>query len=209
MAGFSYRTLRKSSAKPWPSCGRDPHFEEPASGPRGVATAMERGRAHGGVLRGDRRRPDRAAVTAVVLTYHAVEDGPAPLCVEPELFRAQLDCLVDVGAETLTISALAACLRDGSLPARAVAITFDATVARASCGRPRRCSPSAADGDGLLCRRSSRRPERLADAAGRDAVARACRPRRARRAAPGRDRDRRPRRRARAARHRRCGDGGA
>jgi peptidoglycan/xylan/chitin deacetylase (PgdA/CDA1 family) len=64
-------------------------------------------------------------VTAVVLTYHAVEDGPAPLCIDPELFRAQLDCLLEVGAETLTISGLAARLRDGGLPARAVAITFD------------------------------------------------------------------------------------
>jgi peptidoglycan/xylan/chitin deacetylase (PgdA/CDA1 family) len=72
-------------------------------------------------------------VTVVVLTYHAVEDGPAPLCIEPERFRAQVDCLLEVGAETLTISQLAACLRDGTLPARAVAITFDdgcASVAR-------------------------------------------------------------------------------
>lgn len=64
-------------------------------------------------------------MTAVVLMYHAVEDGPAPLCIEPELFRAQLDCLVDAGAETLTISGLATRLRDDTLPARAVAITFD------------------------------------------------------------------------------------
>jgi len=72
-------------------------------------------------------------VTAVVLTYHAVENGPAPLCIEPDLFRAQLDCLVEVGAETLTISSLAAHLRGGTLSARAVAITFDdgcASVAR-------------------------------------------------------------------------------
>lgn len=72
-------------------------------------------------------------MTAVVLTYHAVEDGPAPLCIEPDLFRAQLDCLLEVGAETLTIASLAARLRDGTLPARAVAITFDdgcASVAR-------------------------------------------------------------------------------
>ena len=72
-------------------------------------------------------------MTAVVLTYHAVEDGPAPLCIDPELFRAQLDCLLEVGAEALTISGLAACLRDGTLPARAVALTFDdgcASVAR-------------------------------------------------------------------------------
>ena len=44
-------------------------------------------------------------MTAVVLRYHAVEDGPTPLCTEPERFRAQLDCLVELGVETLTISA--------------------------------------------------------------------------------------------------------
>lgn len=72
-------------------------------------------------------------MTAVILTYHAVEDGPAPLCIEPDLFRAQLDCLLEVGAETLTIASLGVRLRDSTVPARAVAITFDdgcASVAR-------------------------------------------------------------------------------
>lgn len=62
---------------------------------------------------------------ALILTYHAVEAGPAPLCIEPGLFAAHLDCLAAVGAQTLTISELADCLRAGELPERAVAITFD------------------------------------------------------------------------------------
>jgi peptidoglycan/xylan/chitin deacetylase (PgdA/CDA1 family) len=64
-------------------------------------------------------------MTALILTYHAVEDGPGPLCVSPASFRAQLDCLAELGAVTLTVSQLAAALRDRALPDRAVAITFD------------------------------------------------------------------------------------
>jgi peptidoglycan/xylan/chitin deacetylase (PgdA/CDA1 family) len=72
-------------------------------------------------------------MTAVILMYHAVEEGPTPLCIEPDRFRAQLDCLLEVGAKALTISRLVACLHDGTVPSRAVAITFDdgcASVAR-------------------------------------------------------------------------------
>jgi peptidoglycan/xylan/chitin deacetylase (PgdA/CDA1 family) len=64
-------------------------------------------------------------VTPVVITYHAVEEGPAPLCIEPDRFRAQIDILAGLGVETLTVSRLAECLRDGKLPERAVCITFD------------------------------------------------------------------------------------
>lgn len=61
----------------------------------------------------------------LILTYHAIEPGPAPLCVDPDLFAAHLDCLADCGAQILTVSELAGCLRAGELPDRAVAITFD------------------------------------------------------------------------------------
>lgn len=61
----------------------------------------------------------------LILTYHAIEPGPAPLCVDPDLFAEHLDCLADCGVPTLTISELASCLRAGELPDRAVAITFD------------------------------------------------------------------------------------
>jgi peptidoglycan/xylan/chitin deacetylase (PgdA/CDA1 family) len=64
-------------------------------------------------------------VTGVVLTYHAVEDGPQPLCVDPKLFEEHLDVLGEAGATTLTVSELGDALRAGAMPERAVAITFD------------------------------------------------------------------------------------
>jgi peptidoglycan/xylan/chitin deacetylase (PgdA/CDA1 family) len=62
---------------------------------------------------------------AVVLTYHAIDRGRPPLSVEPALFRRQLDCIVDCGASSLTISELAERASTGTIPERAVAITFD------------------------------------------------------------------------------------
>ena len=62
---------------------------------------------------------------AIVLTYHAVEKGPQPLCLDPDLFRAHLDVFAEADAHTLTVSGLAAALAKGALPDRAVAITFD------------------------------------------------------------------------------------
>lgn len=74
-------------------------------------------------------------MSALVLTYHGVEPGPGPLFVEPELFQRQLDTIVESGASVLTISQLAAAIREERLPESAVAITFDdgfASVARAA-----------------------------------------------------------------------------
>jgi peptidoglycan/xylan/chitin deacetylase (PgdA/CDA1 family) len=62
---------------------------------------------------------------ALLLTYHAVEPGPPPLCIEPELFARHLDAIVESGATVLTVGALAAALRGRRLPEHAVAITFD------------------------------------------------------------------------------------
>ena len=62
---------------------------------------------------------------ALLLTYHAVEPGPPPLCIAPELFARHLDAIVESGASLLTVGALAAALRGRRLPERAVAITFD------------------------------------------------------------------------------------
>jgi peptidoglycan/xylan/chitin deacetylase (PgdA/CDA1 family) len=77
--------------------------------------------------------PARPEPRALVLTYHAVQRGPAPLCLEPELFRRHVECIAASGAQCLTISQLAAALRAGTLAERALAITFDdgaASVAR-------------------------------------------------------------------------------
>ncbi len=61
----------------------------------------------------------------LILTYHAVEPGPEPLCVAPEQFRAHLDCIVDSGVRTVTISELAGALGAGMPAEPLVAITFD------------------------------------------------------------------------------------
>lgn len=61
----------------------------------------------------------------LILTYHAVEDGPAPLCVDPKLFAEHVAVIAASGAKTLTVSELAAALRARNMPDHAVAITFD------------------------------------------------------------------------------------
>jgi peptidoglycan/xylan/chitin deacetylase (PgdA/CDA1 family) len=64
-------------------------------------------------------------MTAVILTYHAIEDGPPPLCVDPKTFRAHLEVIARSGAEVLTVSELVEALQRPDPPERAVAITFD------------------------------------------------------------------------------------
>lgn len=61
----------------------------------------------------------------LILTYHGVEPGPPPLFIEPPDFEAHLQVLADAHAVVLSVSALARGLREGTLPRRAVAITFD------------------------------------------------------------------------------------
>jgi peptidoglycan/xylan/chitin deacetylase (PgdA/CDA1 family) len=68
------------------------------------------------LLRGD--RGGTVARGSLILTYHAIEAGPAPLCIEPELFARHLDEIVSSGAEVVTVSEL----RELE---RAVALTFD------------------------------------------------------------------------------------
>ncbi len=70
---------------------------------------------------------------AVVLTYHAVEQGHGALFVDPGTFASHLDCIVESGARVSTVSELARELRRGALQGPVVAITFDdglASVAR-------------------------------------------------------------------------------
>lgn len=61
----------------------------------------------------------------IVLTYHAVQDGPAPLCVDPRLFAEHARVIAGSGVVVLTVREVAAALRAGTLPQRGVAITFD------------------------------------------------------------------------------------
>lgn len=69
---------------------------------------------------------------ALVLTFHAVEAGPPPLCVEPKLFGRQLDAIVASGSKVLTVRELAEALRTRTLPRRAVVLTFDDAFASAA-----------------------------------------------------------------------------
>jgi peptidoglycan/xylan/chitin deacetylase (PgdA/CDA1 family) len=63
---------------------------------------------------------------ALILTYHAIEAGPAPLCTDPRRFEAQVDAVVESGAEVVTVRDLAERLRSGTLgEASTVVLTFD------------------------------------------------------------------------------------
>ena len=70
---------------------------------------------------------------ALVLTYHAIEPGPPPLCIDSALFAAHVECIGESDATAVTVSQLADALRTGSLKRPLVAVTFDdgaASVAR-------------------------------------------------------------------------------
>ncbi len=69
---------------------------------------------------------------ALVLTYHAIARGPAPLFVDPGLLASHLDRIVESRAAVLTVSELAATLQAGTLPTRAIALTFDDGFANAA-----------------------------------------------------------------------------
>lgn len=71
--------------------------------------------------RSQRSRDERA----LILTYHAVEDGPPPLCLDPAEFEAHADVIAGSGATVLTVRDLAERLTAGTLDGSAVAITFD------------------------------------------------------------------------------------
>ncbi|KGE03048.1 polysaccharide deacetylase family protein [Pseudohaliea rubra] len=62
----------------------------------------------------------------VILLYHRIAaDGPDSTRVAPDRFEAHLDALVDGGYRVLPLAELLAGARAGTLPPRAVALTFD------------------------------------------------------------------------------------
>lgn len=67
----------------------------------------------------------RTSSRALILTYHAVEPGPKPLCVHPELFRRHVDLVVSSGARAVTVSELVRELAAPTGEERLVALTFD------------------------------------------------------------------------------------
>ena len=48
-----------------------------------------------------------------MLTYHAIADGPPPLCVSAELFERHVEEIVASGAEVLTVTELADAIARG------------------------------------------------------------------------------------------------
>jgi peptidoglycan/xylan/chitin deacetylase (PgdA/CDA1 family) len=64
---------------------------------------------------------------ALILTYHAIEPGPAPLCIEPGLFEQHVEAVLAAGARVLGVGALAEELSSpaASGPGPLVAFTFD------------------------------------------------------------------------------------
>jgi peptidoglycan/xylan/chitin deacetylase (PgdA/CDA1 family) len=66
---------------------------------------------------------------AVVLTYHAIEAGRSPLCIDPDVFEEHLEVVAAASASVVTVSELVDGLAAGTLPERAVAITFDDAIA--------------------------------------------------------------------------------
>lgn len=73
---------------------------------------------------GSARRAARPAVN--VLMYHSIADGPGPTAIPPAVFAEQMAVLARSGCAVVTLGQVAAWMRgEGSIPARAVAITFD------------------------------------------------------------------------------------
>lgn len=64
-------------------------------------------------------------MTAFVLTYHAIEEGPAPLCVSPSVFRDHLETLASAGVRVVAAGELARLVRVGLPADPVVALTFD------------------------------------------------------------------------------------
>ena len=67
----------------------------------------------------------------LILVYHAIEEGPPPLFIAPELFRLHLERIAASGVPVVSLDQVAG----GDLPERWVALTFDdayASVARSA-----------------------------------------------------------------------------
>ncbi len=63
---------------------------------------------------------------AIVLTYHSISEGPAPLCIPPHELERHLDLLRSARFESLPLAELVRRLAGGGpLPGRRFALTFD------------------------------------------------------------------------------------
>ena len=77
-----------------------------------------------------------SASSVTILAYHAIEDGPGPVCISPSTFERQIGGLAEAGCAFLGMDAVLGHLEaDAPFPDRAVALTFDdayASVHRAA-----------------------------------------------------------------------------
>lgn len=62
---------------------------------------------------------------AVVVTYHAIDTAASPLCLDPSIFREQLDCIAELGWRTATVAELGDALQTRTPLERTIALTFD------------------------------------------------------------------------------------
>src|SRR5262249_34794123 len=70
------------------------------------------------------RRPARMSSPALVLTYHAIEAGPPPLCIEPAALEEHLEVIGESGVEPVSLTELAGRRRQAA-GEPCVALTFD------------------------------------------------------------------------------------
>ncbi|MDQ3147174.1 MAG: polysaccharide deacetylase family protein [Actinomycetota bacterium] len=64
--------------------------------------------------------------TVVILAYHALDEGPGPVCLPPAAFERQVRGLASAGSVCLSLGEVAEHVRSGTpFPERAVSITFD------------------------------------------------------------------------------------
>lgn len=64
--------------------------------------------------------------SVLVVAYHAIDDGPAPICLARAVFERQVSQLAESACTFLGMDAVVAHLRSGTpFPSRAVALTFD------------------------------------------------------------------------------------
>lgn len=70
-------------------------------------------------------RPGVVLSRALIITYHAIEPGPPPLFVQPELFQLHVETVLSEGARILNVSALVQELSEPTGAGRLVAFTFD------------------------------------------------------------------------------------
>ena len=70
-------------------------------------------------------RPGVVLSRALIITYHAIEPGPPPLFVQPELFQLHVETVLSEGARILNVSALVQELSEPTGAERLVAFTFD------------------------------------------------------------------------------------